>query len=275
MVKALSVGSDKLVTAMKTNEEMKNDTRKTSIRRALTGALYGFLMGTAFVIVAAFINVWLYPGLPIGVEWEQALLRWLLIGLGLALIGALTSLFSEMFPGLAVGAIAAGVLALTAALYISSTGTGLKLMVLIFLLLPIAAMSLPIVWFIRFLMQRHALALHMNWSALRIALLVLVAVAVGAFAGYFMKMSNSALRAIQSLQENIQAASANQDNPISETPGFKEHSGMNYVLFQKPSATSTVGFDVRAEFEDGYSIQCVVVSYPGSPTFLRSCEENR
>jgi hypothetical protein len=257
---------------MKTNEEIKNNTRATYIRRALTGALYGFLMGTAFVIVAAFINVWLYPALPIGVEWEQALLRWLLIGLGLTLIGALTSLFSETFPGLAVGAIAAGVLALTAALYISSTGTGLKLMVLIFLLLPIAAMSLPIVWFIRFLMQRHTLALHMKRSVLRIALLVLVAVSAGAFAGYFMKMSSSALRAIQSLQENIQAA-ASQDNPISETPGFKEHSGMRYVLFQKPSSTSTVGFDVRAEFEDGYSIQCVVVSYPGSPTFLRSCEE--
>src|SRR5215208_5128550 len=100
---------------MNTNEEMKNDTRKTDVRRASLGALYGFLMGTAFVLVAAFINVWLYPGLPIGVEWKQALLRWLLIGLGLTLIGALTSLFTETLPGLAVGAIAAGVLALTAA----------------------------------------------------------------------------------------------------------------------------------------------------------------
>ena len=258
---------------MNTNEEMKNETRKNNIRRALIGALYGFLMGTAFVIVAAFINTWLNSGLPIGVEWGQALLRWLLIGLGLALIGALTSLFTETFPGLVAGAVAAGVLALTAALYISSTSTGLKLMVLIFLLLPIAAMSLPVVWLIRFLMHRHNLFIHMKWSGVRIALLVLAAVSVGAFAGYFMKMSDSALLAVQALHENIQAASNDSNNELSKIPGLKEHKGMKYVLFQKQSKTSTVGVDVRAEFEDGYAIQCVVVAYPGSPSYLRSCEE--
>src|SRR5829696_4800232 len=100
---------------MNTNEITINDTRKNYIRQASIGALYGFLMGTAFVLVAAFINAWLYPELPIGVDWEQALVRWLLIGLGLTLIGALTSLFTETFHGLLAGAVTAGLLVLTTA----------------------------------------------------------------------------------------------------------------------------------------------------------------
>ena len=258
---------------MKTNEEMKNDTPKIYVRWALIGALYGFLVGTAFVLVAAFINVWLYSGLPIGVEWKQALIRWLLIGLGLTLIGALTSLFTETLPSLAAGAIAAGALGLTAAIYPSSSSTAIKFMLFIFLLAPIAVTSLPLIWLLRFLMHQHALSVQMKGSVLRIALLMLAAFSTGALGGYFMKMSRSAMMAVQMVHQNIQAASGNPDSEVNQLPGFKEHTGMKYVLFQKPSTSSTVGYDVRVEYEDGYAIQCVVVTYPGSPPFLRSCEE--
>ena len=45
-----------------------NDTRQTKIMRAMLGAFYGFLAGTAFVWVAAFIDVWLHPELPLGLN---------------------------------------------------------------------------------------------------------------------------------------------------------------------------------------------------------------
>ena len=64
---------------MNTNEETINEARKSTVRRASLGAMYGFLMGAAFVVVAAFINVWLHPELPMGVEGTQAVTRWLLI----------------------------------------------------------------------------------------------------------------------------------------------------------------------------------------------------
>ena len=257
---------------MNTNEQTGNDARKIYIRRTLTGAIYGFLMGTAFVIVSAFINIWLYPGLPMGVDWDQVLVRWFLIGLGLTLIGALTCLFAEKFHGLLAGSVTAGLLILTTALFLSSTGAGAKFVVLIFVLAPIAVMALPVVWLLRRLMERHALALQMNRSFLRIALLMLTAVSAGAFGGYFMKMSRSALISVQMVHENLQAAPQNRNDEVSQTAGLQEHAGMRYSLFQRASTTSTVGFDIRAEYEDGYKAQCVVVVYPGTPPYIRSCE---
>ena len=61
---------------------------------------------------------------------------------------------------------------------------------------------------------------------------------------------------------------------ISELPGWQEHAGMRYELFQKKSEASTEGYDVRAEYEDGYILQCTVVVYPGFNTYLSSCESN-
>jgi hypothetical protein len=73
--------------------------------------------------------------------------------------------------------------------------------------------------------------------------------------------------------ENIQAAPENQKKEVSQVPGLQEHAGMSYLIFQKDSMESTTGFDVRAEYEDGYIVECVVVVYPGTTPYIRSCEE--
>src|SRR5262245_45764733 len=151
-------------------------TRLQSIQRAMFGAVYGLLAGTAFVLMSAFIDSLLHSDLPLGVDWSLAALRWSLIGLGLALIGALTSFFDETWAGLLAGAVTAGLLALISALFLSSTNAGLKLMVLIFTLAPIAVMSLPIAWILRRLVESHGRALYLTRSPARITLLVLVAI---------------------------------------------------------------------------------------------------
>jgi tetrahydromethanopterin S-methyltransferase subunit B len=258
---------------MDTYVQTHENARKGYIRSALVGALYGFLMGTTFVLVAALIDTWLYPELPVGVDWDQELVRFLLIGGGITLIGALTNFFPETFQGLIAGTIAAGLLALIVALFLSPVSTGLKLMVLLFTLVPIAIMCLPLVLLLRYLTSWHARALQTNRSMLSISALILVAVALGAVGGYFLKMPPRALMSMQMVHENIQATPENQDEQISKTPGLKEHAGMSYDLFQMLSTTSTEAFDVRAVYEDGYAFQCVVVSYPGQPPYIRSCEQ--
>jgi tetrahydromethanopterin S-methyltransferase subunit B len=258
---------------MNSYEQTNDDNRKGDIRSGLVGALYGFLMGTTFVLVAALIDTWLYPELPVGVDWGQVLVRFMLIGGGVTLIGAFTNFFPETFHGLIVGTITAGLLALIVALFLSPVGTGLKIMVLIFTLVPIAIMCLPLVLLLRYLTSWHARALQTNGSMLSISALILAAVALGAVGGYFLKMPPRALMSMQMVHENIQDASENQDKQLSKTPGLKEHTGMSYDLFQMPSTTSTEAFDVRAVFEDGYTFQCIVVSYPGQPPYIRSCEQ--
>jgi len=49
---------------------------------------------------------------------------------------------------------------------------------------------------------------------------------------------------------------------------------MRYQLFQKDSQASTEGYDVRAEYEDGYTLQCTVVVYPGFNTYISNCKSN-
>lgn len=252
----------------------ENDTRPQKIRRAMVGALYGLLAGTAFVSISAFIDLVLYPDLPLGVDWSLFASRWALIGLGIALIGALTCFFSETWAGLLAGAVTASLLALTSALFFSPITAALKLVVLIFTLVPAAAMSLPIAWILRRLAESHALALHLEQTAARIARLVLIAVVLGAGFGYFAKMSRREVSALRFMHETLQTMEESPKPQLRDLPGLSEHAGMEYRLFQKDSEVSTEGFDVRAEYKDGYIVQCVVVVYPGSNPYLSSCESS-
>ena len=255
-------------------DNIDNGTPRPVIKHAMVGALYRILTGTSFVLMSAFVDKILHPNLPLGVDWTLMSTRWILIGLGLTLIGALTCLFKETWAGLLAGAITAGLLALTSALFLSPTDAELKVMVILFTLAPIAVMSLPIAWILRRLAERHAVALSSERSIARIALLILIAVALGAAGGYFMKMSRNAAPAVNYLNDALQSANVNEDQELSELPALQEHAGRRYKLFQKTSEASTEGYDVRAEYEDGYTVQCTVVVYPGFNTFLSTCKSN-
>ena len=250
-----------------------NDTRSQKIQRTMVGALYGLLAGTAFVLMSAFIDLLLHPDLPLGVDGSLVAVRWILIGLSLALVGGLTCFFSETWAGLLAGSVAASLLALTSALFFSPTTTGIKVIVLVFTLIPAAAMSLPIAWIFRRLTERHALALHLEKPASRIAVLVLITVALGTGFGYFTKMSRSEVAAVRYLHEAIQME-VSPKQELRDLPGLQEHAGMEYRLFQKEAELSTEGYDVRAEYKDGYIVQCVVVVYPGSSPRVSSCESS-
>jgi len=263
--------SERTLTAIDASDK---GTPRPIVRRAVVGALYGLLTGTAFVLMSAFIDLLLHPNLPLGVDWTLMSTRWILIGMGLALIGALTCLFNETWAGLLAGAVTTGLLALISSLLSSSSAPGIKLIVLVFTLVPIATMSLPIAWILRRLTERHALALYSERSMARIALLILMAVALGAAGGYFMRMSRNAATAVRYLHNTLQSTNVNETDEMSELPGLQEHAGMRYELFQKKSEASTEGYDVRAEYEDGYTVQCTVVVYPGRDPYLSSCKSS-
>gem|GEM_PF-1164349 len=256
-------------------EASDDETRLQKIQRAMVGAFYGLLAGTAFVLISTFIDLLLYADLPLGVDWPFVAIRWTLIGLGLALVGGLTCFFSETWAGLLAGAVTASLLALISALVVSQTTAALKAIVLVFTLVPAAAMSLPIAWLFRRLAEGHVFALHLEQPIARIARLVLIAIVLGAGFGYFAKMSRREVSALRFMQETLQSMEESPKPPLRDLPGLQEHAGMQYKLFQKKSDFSTEGFDVRAEYTDGYIVQCVVVVYPGSNPYLSSCESGK
>ena len=253
-------------------EPLQTQSRLPRLPHMLAGAMYGFLLGTAFVLSAAVVDRLLHPDLPLGMDWSALATRVLWIVLGLILIGIAAALFNETIPSLLLGAVLSGILALTSALLSSSTTqTGIKVMVLIFALMPVSAMSLPVTLVLRWLVDRHEKALKLQRTG-QVFLLVLLAIALGAGSGFFMKMSPQALQATRFMDRLMQTAPLDDKNPIHNLPGFASHAAMRYRLFQSPSQYSTEGFDVRAEYPDGYGVRCTVVLYPERDPFETGCE---
>lgn len=247
------------------------DTRQAKLRRAMFGALYGLLGGTAFVLMAAFIDIWLHPELPLGVNWSAFVLRLPLIGLGLALVGAVTCWWHEAWQGLISGAVVASALALIAALFTSQVDTGMKFIVLVFILLPIAAMTLPVAYFLRWITERHAIASHMEWSGARIAGLFILVVALGAGLGYFMKSSGRAIESARFIHNFLQDLSSEQ-NPLVNVAGVSERSDTLYKMYSTRSESSTEAFDIHVEYADHYRLLCTVILYPERNPFFSGCQ---
>ena len=247
------------------------ESRFRDIRYMLVGALYGFLIGNAFVITASIVDRLLYPDLPLGMDWSMFAMLWIWIAPGLALIGAIASLFSERLSSLIVGAVIAGLLAMLSALFFSPVTMGMKVIVLIFTLIPMTAMSLPVTLILRWLVDRHEQALELQQHVARILPLILLAIVLGIGSGYFLKMSKRAVQATRFMHNLLQTAPQDAENPLHDVAGFQDHIDMSYKLFQQTSETSTEGFDVRAEYSDGYSVTCIMVVYPGRNPYLSDC----
>jgi hypothetical protein len=247
------------------------DTPQARLKRALLGALYGFLGALAFVLTAAFVDIWLHPDLPLGLNWSALALRLPVLSVGLAIIGAVTCWWSEAWQGLLGGALVASALALLVALFTAQVQTGLKFIVLIFTLVPIAALTLPVAYVLRWLTERHAQALSMKASAARIAGLVLLVIALGAGLGYFMKSPGRAIESTRYIYNYLQDLSA-EKNPRAGVAGVPERSEMPYQMFPTHSQTSTEGFDIHVEYADHYRLLCAVSSYPGSAPRFSGCQ---
>jgi hypothetical protein len=249
-----------------------NDTREMKVRRGLLGAFYGLLAGAVFVLVSAFINIWLHPDLPLGLDTSQLWTRLPLLGLGMALVGAVTCWWNEAWPGLLSGAATAAVLALVFALFPSNgVTTGLKFVVFAFILVPIAAMIVPVAWVLRWFVERHIRALFLSNSFVRIGGLILLAAALASAAGYFTKMTVrqvEATRLMYTLLQNVDA----EKNQLSAVDGMQGHAGQPYELFSKKSDTSTQGYDIRAKYEDGFTVQCTIIMYTQRPPFVNACK---
>ena len=248
--------------------DVKEDSSQIQWKQATLGAFYGLLGGMAFALTASLVDVLLRPDLPLAVDWNVLETRCFVIGLSLMLIGVLTTMWTDTWPGLGSGALVAGLLALGSALYTSQSPTGIKLIILIFALIPVAVMSLPIVLLLRWLVQRHKDSLILKRPASRIVGLVLISLIVGTMGGSFLKMSPRAVSATRYLH-NVMQLGNNQK--ILTVEGVSQHNGMSYHLYQRKSEVSTDGFIVRVEYEDGFAFNCEVVLYSGRNPRLSGC----
>ena len=155
----------------------------------------------------------------------------------------------------------------------------LNLLILLGLSLPFTAMMTPLAYLFFWLTRRFIQALSENgWARGRIFFVnLLVIIVLGAIPGLYAKMDASAERGVRLvhdiLQDAAQASSLDAvHNALLKTDGLAEHKDQPYTLSQAPSVYSTVGVDVVAHYEDGYTIFCTVILYPGSDPFISPCK---
>jgi len=244
-------------------------------QRILYGALVGFTAGTIAAITSSFINVWLYPDLPIYFEWKPVFLVWILWASLSGLAAGLAVISAEGWASILLSAFF-----MTATILIINFVKGmesifLNLLILLGLSLPFTAIMTPLAYIFFWLTRRFVQALSEHgWARARIFFVnFLIIIVLGSIPGLYAKMDANAEQGVRLVHGILQdVAQADVHKALLKTEGQPEHKDQPYKLSQVPSVYSTVGVDVTAHYEDGYTILCTVILYPGSDPFISPCK---
>lgn len=254
----------------------KNSDKK---QRIFYGFLSGFAAGTIAAVTSSFINVWLYPQLPIYFEWPPVFLRWILWSLLSGLLAGIAVISSEGWTSILLSAFCMASTILVINFVQDFDNIFLNLLILLGLALPFTAMMTPLAYIFFWLTRRFVQAMDLKGWARRGIFFVnfLVIILLGAIPGLYAKMDTRAEQGVRLvhgiLQDAAQASSLDEvHKALLKTDGFAEHKNQPYTLSQVPSVYSTVGVDVIAHYEDGYTILCTVILYPGSDPFISPCK---
>lgn len=255
--------------------EIEN-TRESKMQHARIGALIGLVAGAAFAVSASGVDLLLYRDLSLGFEFDFLFTHGLVVSAALSVVGFVTCWAVETWRGLAYGALSTSLIVLVGSLLQSSEATaGIRIIALMFTLVPVAALALPIAWILRWLTEMHMRARFGKFSTLKIALLAFVALTLGVAGGWFMRMPPRAAEAVRFMDGMIWIAWNQEDSVLRGVSGFNDHLDTKYALYESSSTVSTEGFVVTAKYEDGYSFSCEVIVFPGRDPSLSDCEEGK
>jgi len=237
-------------------------------------ALSGFIAGTVVTVVSSFINTWLFPDLPLYLNWRSIFLGWILWSVWGGILAGITWLSSEGWKSIFLSALCISLTILTINSIQSSQSMMMSLVILIGLLLPFTAMASPLALLFFWLASRFVQAMSLKgWPRQKIFLVnFIIILALGSLSGLFVKMNAKAVQAVQIIHGILQDAPVTLDRSLMKTEGFDNHMGQPYTLSQVPSSYSTVGVDVTAHYADGYTLVCTVVLYPGSDPYINPCK---
>jgi hypothetical protein len=259
------------------SEGVKNNLERK--QRVLFAALSGFVAGTVAALLSSFINTWLFPDLPLYIEWSSMFLGWVLWSVLGGVLAGVAAFSSEGWKSILFSALGMAVTILVLNVLQNSESALLNTIVLLGLSLPFTAMMIPLAFLFFWLARRFLEAMSLRgWVRSRIFLVnFIVILALGVIPGVYTKMNTRAERGVRIMHEMLQtAAQASPQDAVPKallkTNGFADHKDQPYTLSQVSSVSSTEGVDVTAHYNDGYTILCTVVLYPGSDPSIFSCK---
>jgi len=245
--------------------------------RMRLAALYGTLAATAFTLANAFVNVFSFPNLPLGLDWAQILTQWLGLSAALALAGGVAGWFTEEYNGIALGGgIITALLALAFLIQMGATGGALTLQSLI-MALPLIGVSMLAAGALRWTARRHLELCQPARSGpgpARLGKHLLLIVTVGALAGILGRMDLAAEQTLTKFHGYLQAAPNDQSVwvqlPVKQVPELPEHFGVEYRFYVRRSQLALGSLDLSVRFADGFEMQCLL--NVGSSNFFTDCQ---
>ncbi|GAB4490971.1 MAG: hypothetical protein Fur0016_12580 [Anaerolineales bacterium] len=252
----------------------RSETLRLKLGRALLGAWYGLLAGTAFTLVAMFSDRLLFSHLPMGLDWDFYTTFWAWLGPGLMLVGFLSAWWFETWAGLLTGTLAAAAILILSNLPYSAANLFQKVITFVIIFLPAMAICLPIVYFFRWLVKQSLRFWSQPGGAWRVAALFLLVIGLGGAGGIWMRMPAKAVSAVTKMEAALQAT-PEPGSALLKLSRLDAHHSQSFELFYAKSTYTTQGYDVRAVYEDGYAVTCAIVVYGDSPPFITKCEESR
>ena len=247
-------------------------------QRVLFAALSGFVAGTIAALVSSFINTWLFPDLPLHLEGAAIFLAWVLWAVLGGVLAGVAAFSPEGWKSILLSALSMAVTILVLNVLQSSESTLLNVVVLIGLSLPFTAMMTPLAFLFFWLAHRFVQATSMKgWVRSKIFLVnFIIILALGIIPGVYAKMNTRAERGVRIIHEILlDAAQASSPDAVHKSllkaEGFADHKDQPYTLSQVSSVNSTEGVDVTVHYDDGYTILCTVVLYPGSNPSVFPC----
>jgi len=245
-------------------------------QRIIYAAVSGFIAGTICILVASFINVWLFPELPLKMDWQRIFLLWLAWAFIGGLLAGVAAISSEGWGSIILSAFLMATVILIINFVQGIDSILLNLLVLLGLALPFTAVMVPIA-FIFFWLAKRFLHLYdyVGWERWKIILVnAFVIILLGVLPGLYSKFNSRANEGTHLVHAMLQEASTSSTlpTPLENAEGFAEHRTQSYELTQVESVYSTVGVDVTAHYEDGYALRCTAILYPGEVAYVSPCK---
>lgn len=247
--------------------------------RVLSAAMSGAIFGALAAVLSSFINTFLFPDIPLRLDFMAigvSLALWILVS---ALLAGIAAYSSEGWTTILASSFLTAAVILIYNFVQSSTNLFLNLLILLGLSLPFTALMIPVAYIFYWLATRFVEASRLNgWGRGKIILVnLLTLAAMGASVGWYARLSSNEQRALRIIQNNLEegklAASPDEyPTALKKTEEYTEHKEQEYTMEYAQSVYSTVGIDVKVKYADGYVISCTVVLYPGSEPAISPCK---
>src|SRR5512141_1919209 len=249
----------------------QEETWEQRSQRIIPAALYSALVATVYIWTLTLVNVFTFPNLPLGIDWVQLFKNWILLSLAAALFGAVAAWFTEEYEGIVGGGI------LITVLIVLFFSLFLRAQSLISVILLIGVTILG-AWVVRWFAHCHLAIMSKEASTRRKELMrhVGIALLVGLVPGILGRMDLPEQQALDQLHTLLQAApndpSVLPRLPLKRVPELKNHFGVDYRLYAKPSSVSVGAMEVTTRFADGFSMTCLLPTGSGN-LFITDCNE--